>query len=98
MLILDPRSGLSVVVDLMTAHGPFVEACGLQGSRKVPAERQNILASEVRFDLRSEYKNDRHSWSSSSDERNKNNIALSIHGNSFHHAWTCAWDHSIQKS
>ncbi len=97
MLILDPKSGQSVVVDLTVEHRPFLVAAGSQSPRKVPAERREILASPVSFDLQSMYKTSRHSWISSNDEYNKNKPALRIHTDCLHHPWTCAWDDSTQE-
>jgi hypothetical protein len=97
MLILDPKSGQSVVVDLMAKHSPAVESCGSPNSRKVPPHISDILIFNVRFRLRTKYKNTRQSRSSGNDEHNKNKIALNIHGNRLYHPWPCAWDDPVQE-
>ncbi len=57
MLILDPKSGQSVVVDLTAKHSPAVESCGSPNSRKVPPHINDILIFNVRFRLRTKHKN-----------------------------------------
>ena len=97
MLILDPKSGQSIAVDLTVKPRPFLAAIGSQDPRKVPAENKKILASLVSFDLQSMYKTTRHSWVASNDEYNKNKPALCVHTGCLHHSWTCTWDDSTQE-
>ncbi len=97
MLILNPKSGQSVVVDLTGEHRPFLVAAGSQSPRKVPAENKKFLVAPVSFDLHSMYKTTRHSWVSSNDEYNKNKPALCVHTDCLHHSWTCTWDDSTQE-
>ncbi len=97
MLILDPKSGQSVVVNLTVEHRPFLVAAGSRGPRKVPADNKKILAALVSFDLQSMYKTARHSRISSNDEYNKNKSSLRIHNDCLHHSWTCTWDDSTQE-
>jgi hypothetical protein len=97
MLILDPKSGQSVVVDLTAKHSPAVDTCGSPSPRKVPSNINDFSLFEVRFRLRVKYKNTRQSWSSSSDEHKKNKIAPDVYGNRLHHPWPCAWNDPVQE-
>ncbi len=97
MLILDPKSGQSVVVDLTVEHRPFLVTAGSQSPRKVPAENKKFLASPVSLDLQSMYKTTRHSWVASNDEYNKNKPALRIHTDCLHHSWPRTWDDPTQE-
>ncbi len=97
MLILDPKSGRSVVVNLTVEHRPFLVATGSQIPRKVPAENKKILAPLVSFDLQSMHKTTRHSRVLSNDEHNKNKLALRIHTDCLHHSRTGTWDDSTKE-
>ncbi len=95
MLIFDPKSGQSVTLALTTKRQRLADVSHAHDARKVPDKIKNISASHVTFALRSAYTNARHSWSSSSDEYNKNNIALLIHSDCLHHPWSRTWSCSI---
>lgn len=84
MLILDPKSGQSIAVNLSFERRPFSVAAGSNDARKVPTENRDFLAETVRFDLPLKHKTTRHSWVRSNDEHNKNHFAFRIHGDCLH--------------
>ena len=97
MLILDPKSGRSVAVDLSFARLPFSAEAGPQGPRKDPAQSNKFLDEQVITDLRIKCKTTRHSWIKSHSEHNKNYSTFRIHSHCLHRAWSRPWYDAAQK-